>query len=86
MPISRRDFLEVSALSASGLLLTELPAWMSADGAVIPQGNPSASGSQRGVPGAEFGDRAQRQINSQECLLFRKVDTGSRQFNRPTGF
>ena len=35
MPISRRDFLEVSALSASSLLLTELPTWMNAEGAVI---------------------------------------------------
>jgi beta-galactosidase len=54
MPISRRGFLEVSALSASGLLLTELPAWMSADGAVIPQGNAPAPGAQRGVPEARL--------------------------------
>ena len=54
MPLSRRDFLEVSALSASSLLLTELPTWMNAEGAVIPQGNRPISGGQRGVPEARL--------------------------------
>jgi beta-galactosidase len=54
MPISRRDFLEVSALSASSLLLTELPTWMNAEGAVIPQDNAPTSGTQRGMPDARL--------------------------------
>jgi beta-galactosidase len=50
MTISRRDFLEVSALSASGLLFTNLPAWMSAEGASVSDEKPPVSGGVRAIP------------------------------------
>ncbi|MGB9029799.1 MAG: sugar-binding domain-containing protein [Acidobacteriaceae bacterium] len=54
MPISRRDFLEVSALSASSLLPTEVPSWMTGEAAVIPQGNAPTSDGQRRMPEARL--------------------------------